>query len=178
MVDVVWVVALVASALVGVAVLALSSRLTARLAGRNLARRRRRAAIIVLGLLVGTAIISSSLVVGDTLKYVFLEDAYTRLGAVDETVADSLNGNLYPFDASLYPQLRAALGSRGSPIDGIAPTLILVMPVRNELGNKGNQQITVIGIDDSLEAGFGGLTNRNGTAVALGDLPAPAAVLN
>src|SRR2546427_9235339 len=48
--------------------------LLARLAARNIGRRKSRVLIVVAGLLVGTAIISSSLVVGDTLSYIFLED--------------------------------------------------------------------------------------------------------
>jgi len=178
MVDVIWVVPAVLTVVVGLAVVAASSPLTARLAARNLRRRKFRAVIVTLGLLVGTAIISSSLVVGDSLNYVFLEVAYRRLGAVDETVSDSFDANLYPFDASYTPQLRSQLEARGAPIDGVAPTLILQMPVRNELGNKGNQAITVLGLDDALEEGFGGLANRDGTAVSLRELPPQSAVLN
>src|SRR5439155_222391 len=55
--------------------------LLARLAARNIRRRTSRVLIVLAGLLVGTAVISSSLVVGDTLSYIFLEDVYVRLGA-------------------------------------------------------------------------------------------------
>src|SRR3989454_1131217 len=51
--------------------------LLARLAARNIGRRKSRVLIVVAGLLVGTAIISSSLAVGDTLSYIFLEDGRT-----------------------------------------------------------------------------------------------------
>src|SRR5207249_4650097 len=62
--------------------------LLARLAARNIGRRKSRVLIVVAGLLVGTAIISSSLVVGDTLSYIFLEDVYARLDAIDELYAN------------------------------------------------------------------------------------------
>jgi putative ABC transport system permease protein len=39
------------------------------------------------------------------------------------------------------------------------------MPVRNVAGNKGNQQITVMGLNASYEAAFGPLTTRDGRAV-------------
>jgi len=68
-----------------VAVLALRKPMLARMAGRNLARRKGRVAIAVLGLLVGTAIVSSSLVVGDTLNHIFVQNVYDRLDLVDET---------------------------------------------------------------------------------------------
>src|SRR5437867_11046925 len=58
--------------------------LLARLAARNIGRRKPRVLIVVAVLLVGTAIISSSLLVGDTLRYIFLQLVYARLAAIDE----------------------------------------------------------------------------------------------
>jgi putative ABC transport system permease protein len=52
-----------------------------------------------------------------------------------------------------------------APIDGVAPTLLKVMPVRNVAGNKGNQQITMMGLNASYEAAFGPLMTRDGRAV-------------
>ncbi len=152
--------------------------LLARLAARNIERRKARVAIVVAGLLVGTAIISSSLVVGDTLRYIFLQDVYTRLDAIDEMVWNSFNGNLYPFNETYYPQIAAALKSSGAPVDGVAPALLETMPVRNVAGNKGNQAITAMGLNASDEAGFGGLTTVSGRAVDVNDLGASQVYLN
>src|SRR3989449_611323 len=127
--------------------------LLARLAARNIGRRKSRVLIVVAGLLVGTAIISSSLVVGDTLSYIFLEDVYARLDAIDELVSNTFNGQLISFSETNFTQIRADLGTAGSPIDGIAPTLLKIMPVRNVAGNKGNQQISVMGLNATLESG-------------------------
>src|SRR5256886_7865744 len=71
--------------------------LLARLAARNIRRRTSRVLIVLAGLLVGTAVISSSLAVGDTLSYIFLEDVYVRLGAIDEIVSNEFNGQLISF---------------------------------------------------------------------------------
>src|SRR6266705_52670 len=144
--------------------------LLARLAARNIGRRKSRVLIVVAGLLVGTAIISSSLVVGDTLSYIFLEDVYARLDAIDEVVSNAFNGQLFSFSQSNFTQIAADLGASDSPIDGIAPALLKVMPVRNVAGNKGNQQITVIGLDSTLEGGFGSLTTLDGRTVDTADL--------
>ena len=57
-----------------------------RLAVRNLARRPREAVLIILGALLGTAIITSSYVVGDSLKSSIHRSVYTQLGPVDEVV--------------------------------------------------------------------------------------------
>ncbi len=148
-----------------VAVLIAMRPLLAHLAARNLARRKSRVLIVIAGLLVGTAIISSSLVVGDTLSYIFLEDVYVRLHAIDEVVSNEFNGQLFSFPQSDYTTIAADLATAGTPIDGIAPVLLKVMPVRNVEGNKGNQQISVMGLDASLEAGFGALTTLAGRPV-------------
>src|SRR2546426_10898228 len=125
--------------------------LLARLAARNIGRRKSRVLIVVAGRLVGTAVISSSLVVGDTLSYIFLEDVYVRLGAVDEIVSNEFGGQLFSFADTNLTQIRADLITAKSPVDGIAPTLLKVMPVRNVAGNKGNQQITIMGLNASYE---------------------------
>jgi len=136
--------------------------LLARLAARNIGRRKSRVLIVVAGLLVGTAIISSSLVVGDTLSYIFLQDVYVRLDAVDELVSNAFNGQLFSFAESNATQLASDLAAVHSPVDGIAPALLKVMPVRNVAGNKGNQQITVMGLNASYEGAFGPLTRLDG----------------
>lgn len=152
--------------------------LLARLASRNIARRKARVAIVLAGLLVGTAIISSSLVVGDTLRYIFLQDVYQRLDAIDEMVTNETNGILLSFPEAWYNQTAAHLTSEGAPVDGVAPMLIKVMPVRNVVGNKGNQQVTVMGLDARSEAGFGPLVTRDGRAVDTNDLVPPGVYLN
>lgn len=154
------------------------SRLPVRIAVRNLRRRTLRVAIVTAGLMIGTAIISSSLVVGDTLRFIFVEDVYERLGAVDELVTQEFGGNLFSFGYDNYTVLRADLEAANSPIDGIAPSLVKVLPVRNLAGNKGNQQITALGIDTALESGFGDLRNLNGTVVTTSSLGAGEVYLN
>ncbi|TLZ84513.1 MAG: ABC transporter permease, partial [Methanobacteriota archaeon] len=144
--------------------------LLARLAARNIRRRTTRVVIVILGLLVGTAVISSSLVVGDTLSYIFLEDVYVRLGAVDEIVSNEFGGQLFSFAETNLTQIRADLATAKSPVDGIAPTLLKVMPVRNVGGNKGNQQITIMGLNASYEGAFGPLTTRDGRSLDTGAL--------
>ncbi|MEY2424630.1 MAG: putative transport system permease protein [Actinomycetota bacterium] len=57
-----------------------------RLAFRNLTRRRGEAVLVVLGSLLGTAIITAALIVGDTLGSSVRDSARTELGPIDETV--------------------------------------------------------------------------------------------
>jgi putative ABC transport system permease protein len=158
--------------------LALAKPMLARMAARNLVRRKARVAIAVLGLLVGTAIISSSLVVGDTLNHIFVQNVYDRLDLVDETVSNEVNDNLLSFDEAVVPILRAGLEARGTPIDGLAPALVKGMPIRNPNGSRGNQETTVMGLDDAQEAGFGGLIALDGRPLAMSVLPADSVYVN
>jgi len=57
-----------------------------RLAVRNATRRPKETLLIILGALLGTAIITSSYVVGDTLTASIHQSAYTQLGPVDEVI--------------------------------------------------------------------------------------------
>jgi len=163
---------LVIVAVLGVLVagLAFARPILARMAGRNLARRKGRVALAVLGLLVGTAIISSSLVVGDTLNHIFVQNVYERLGVVDEVVSIEFNGNLVSFNESYVARLREGLEERGSPIDGLAPALVKVMPIRNVNGSAGDQAVTVFGMDDAQEAGLGDLLGLDGVVRHTSDL--------
>jgi putative ABC transport system permease protein len=92
-----------------------------RLAVRNLARRPREAVLIILGALLGTAIITSSYVVGDSLRSSIHRSVYTQLGPVDEVVLS--NG----------PQAGAAVqaavaGANIKGTDGTLPLASLTSP--------------------------------------------------
>ena len=73
-------------ALAAISVLALRNRVFLRLGVRSLTRRRGRTALIVLGLMLGTAIISAALATGDTMGHTIRSSATTALGQTDEVV--------------------------------------------------------------------------------------------
>jgi putative ABC transport system permease protein len=58
-----------------------------RLALRQIARRRGEAVLVVVGSVLGTAIIIGSLIVGDTLNFSVRQTAYNNLGPIDEIVS-------------------------------------------------------------------------------------------
>src|SRR5579862_7589337 len=85
-----------------------------RLALRNAARRPRETALVVLGALLGTAIMTGSFVVGDTFTSSIRRGAYEQLGPVDEVVTTA---GLAPGAA-----LRARLaGFTDADVDGLLP---------------------------------------------------------
>src|SRR4249920_3894349 len=58
-----------------------------RLALRNAVRRPRETLLVVLGSLLGTAIMTGSFVVGDTFRASIRRSAYEQLGPIDEVVS-------------------------------------------------------------------------------------------
>jgi putative ABC transport system permease protein len=114
-----------------------------RLAMRNVARRRGEGALVIVGCLLGAAIITSSLLVGDSLRASVRDVARTELGPVDEVVqvpatrlaaAETAVRGRLPAGAAVLPVVRAAGvavstggprrdSSPGNPVD--AATLAL-----------------------------------------------------
>ena len=81
---------------------------------RNISRRRAEAILVVGGALLGTAIITSSLVVGDVIEASFADTARTEYGPVDITVTASKSTRIEEVVA------RVELADIGS-IDGLLP---------------------------------------------------------
>src|SRR2546423_6699963 len=99
-----------------------------RLAVRNASRRPRETALVLLGSLLGTAIITGSLIVGDTLGASIRRGAFTQLGPVDESVI--MND---PAAAATAEQRITALKSRD--IDGVLPVTTITVAAATTGGN-------------------------------------------
>src|SRR6476469_6391262 len=89
-----------------------------RLAIRNASRRPRETLLVLIGSLLGTAIITGSFVVGDTLNASLRRGAYTQLGPVDEVVLTR------DPDASAKA-LAAVRAIKDSRIDGVLPLTVV-----------------------------------------------------
>jgi putative ABC transport system permease protein len=134
-----------------------------RLALRNAARRPRETALVVLGALLGTAIITSSYVVGDTLRASIRRSAYTQLGPVDELVATT---------ADHGPAVVAAVRRANLPaVDGVLPLTTLQASVSSTGPDvKAEPRAQVIETDFTAARAFGG--NPAATGIS-GSTPAP-----
>jgi putative ABC transport system permease protein len=80
-------VGLLVAALVTVSLLALRNRIFFRLGVRNVRRRPGRSALIIVGLMLGTAIIAATLATGDTMARTVRSATITSLGQTDELIA-------------------------------------------------------------------------------------------
>jgi len=70
---------------------------------RNIVRKKGTTALVIGGLMVGTAIISSSLVVGNTMNNMVVKQVTNSLGEVDFAVGAQFNGYYYFNDTDLDP---------------------------------------------------------------------------
>jgi putative ABC transport system permease protein len=142
-----------------IAVMALTNRIIFKMALRNFTRRKLQSLIVVCGLMIGTAIISSSLVVQDTMLYMSEVDVYRSLGEVDEDIW-GLNsfGTVEYFNESIYETLSENL----STVDGIEA----IAPVISDLGSVfdyntllGDPSVAILGLDSEVlrDTSFGDL---------------------
>jgi putative ABC transport system permease protein len=150
----------VALGLVGaaVAVLALRHRILLRLALRNLRRRPGRAALIVTGLMLGTTIICSALVTGDTMGRTVRGSVIETLGTTDELVAVRGADRDQPefFPQSRFAAVDRALRATGL-VDGTAPAIVLPVAVQDVRSRQTEARVSLFAPDPAHLAGFGRL---------------------
>ena len=128
-------VAIVAVPLGVLAAFAFRNRILLRLGTRNVARRRGRSVLIVVGLMLGTTIIASALATGDTMSHTIRAAAVKSLGYTDEVIgakgakptlavtdAGAATAVAY-FPATYALPVSAAVSSSGL-VDGVAPAII------------------------------------------------------
>src|ERR671936_1663968 len=115
------------------AALALRNRVFLRLGVRSVGRRRGRSALIVVGLMLGTAIIAAALATGDTMSTTIRSSAVKALGNTDEVVAAkgleaALTAQSAGTAARYFPQNYAGRISKAVAgaglVDGVAPTIV------------------------------------------------------
>jgi putative ABC transport system permease protein len=142
-----------------IAVLAVTNRIIFKMAARNFARRKIQSVIVIGGLMIGTAIISSSLVVQDTMVYMFEIDVYRSLGEVDEDIW-GLNafGTVEYFNESIYETLIENLSSVDG-IEAIAPVIADQGTVFDSITLLGDPTTALLGLDSQIlrETSFGPL---------------------
>ncbi|HUU07443.1 MAG TPA: FtsX-like permease family protein [Thermoplasmata archaeon] len=123
----------------------------ARMAIRNISRRKRFVVIVVSGLLIATAMISGSLVVGDTLDYIIKQETFDNTGEVDIVLyATDEAGDMTYFNQSIATDLMSAVDAGVLPhVDKLAPVVREWLPVINPRLNSSSPRVTIFGFDPS-----------------------------
>ena len=177
-------VVILAVVLAAVAALALRNRVFLRLGVRNVGRRRGRSALIVVGLMLGTAIITAALATGDTMSHTIRSAAVSALGQTDEVVAakgvgaslstgsDSTGARYFP--ASYAKRINA---SGSGLVDGVAPVIIEPIAVQDVSSRQNEPRVTLFASDPAQLHGFGDI-RADGKTVSLADLLPSQVYLN
>ena len=142
--------------LLPLAVAALRQRSLVIMAMRNIGRRRTEAMLVVGGALLGTAIITSSFVVGDVIEASSTDMARTRYGPIDITVT-AAGSDLDEVAAAIE---RAAVDGIEDVLAATTGTATLAAPG----GDAAVPQVRIVELDLAAARGFGSEPQITGVA--------------
>jgi putative ABC transport system permease protein len=174
-----------------VGALALRNRIFLKLGFRNVSRRRARTALIVLGLMLGTTIISSALVTGDTMSYTIRTSAITSLGQTDELVSvrgaeveaeEEVGGTtgVEYFSEDIFPEVEyELLLGHEDLIDGVAPAIVEPLAVQSVTTRQSEPDVTLFASSQAHLGAFGRIERHaDGEPQYLNDLRPGEVFLN
>jgi putative ABC transport system permease protein len=130
-----------------------------RLAVRNAVRRPREAALVVVGSMLGAAIITGSFVVGDAMNASIRQQATAHLGPADELVVAR--------DLTTWEELSQRLASISRrDVDGVLPISTMQVGVTAAHGSdvRSAPRSQVVGIDYAAARTFGGDPKATGVS--------------
>src|SRR3989442_2219449 len=138
-------------------------RFPLRIGAGNFFRRKTQVAIVVAGLLIGTAIISSSFIIQTTFDYTVRSAVFRALDAVDEIVfVAAPDGSRVPFSEQLWTNLHANLTNMPDVV-GVAPRFQLGGAVVDPSTRLFDPTTNLIGFDWAADPGP--VVRANGSAL-------------
>ena len=160
----------------------LGDKVTVRMALRNFTRRKTSMAIVISGLMIGTAMISGSLVTGDTLSELFTRSGYYGYGYADEVVfAPSPTTGYQFFPVHVAQQLYQGITSNPSAsqyLRGVTPEILSTISVNDTTKNIVQSPVLLIGTFNNATELLGDFHSINGGAVIGSSLADNEAILN
>ena len=135
---------------------------------RPISRRPGMTALIIIGVMLSTIIISAAFGTADTLTYSIRDIGINGLGTIDELVVSARAQEGDRFGQSFismerYGQIRDDLAG-DDRIDGIMPQFTQNVPALNPAEDLSEGQFNLLGIDPGQLGGFGGLPLSSGGA--------------
>ena len=133
---------------------------------RPISRRPGMTALIIIGVMLSTIIISAAFGTADTLTYSIRDVGINGLGTIDELVVSARAQEGDRFGQSFismerYEQIRGELAG-DNRIDGIMPQFTQNVPAINPAEDISEGQFNLLGIDPAQLGGFGGLRLSSG----------------
>ena len=142
----------------------------------NFFRRKTQVAIVVAGLLIGTAIITSSFVIQTTFDSTIRSAVIRALDKVDETIfVTSQDGGRPPFNMTVYDTLAASLQSMPD-VEAVAPRIQINGAVIDGTTRLFDPKVAMIGFDAGRD--LGSFVRSDGTEWTGSGLRATDAIIN
>ena len=166
-----------------VALLALRNRVMFRMGVRPITRRWGQTALIVIGVMLSTVIISAALGTGDTLSVSIRQETLDSLKTIDEVIVPSFAdaGDSFgstPFiEYERFEKLQQDVAHLDT-IDGLTPQLAFVAPSVNPRTKLNEGFLNVVGLEQGLLQGFGPLETASGGELSLASLGSREAYVN
>ncbi len=163
--------------------LALRDRVMFRMGVRPITRRWGQTALIVVGVMLSTVIISATLATGDTISVSNRQGTFDSLKTIDEVIVPSVADAADSFGSSpfieygRFEQIRRDVAHLGA-IDGLTSQLAVAAPAVNTRTRLNEGFLNVVGLEASLLEGFGPMRNVAGGEASIGSLGSREAFLN
>ena len=165
------------------AAFAMRNLVLVRLGVRNIRRRPARSALIVVGSMLGTAIIAAALITGDSMSQTIRSSATAALGRTDEVVAARGSSEFdvgaisadagHSTGSGYFPESdagRIAGAVRASRlVAGVAPVIIEDVAVQDVTARQNEPRVTLFASDPARIAAFGPMRS-GGADVSLAQL--------
>jgi putative ABC transport system permease protein len=157
-----------------------------RLSVRNIPRRLGRTALIVVGLMLATTIISAAFGTGDTIRKTIRTEVLTSLGNADEVISAQEESDVEVtgeaadisyFDQSYFDEVREVLIDNPN-VDGIMPAIWEATGVQSTTTRQTEPRVTIFAPDPAYMDGFGTIHDVDGGSVTIDDLSPTEVYLN
>ncbi len=167
--------ALFIPSLLSIGIMAVRNRVMLKMGLRNIPKRKAQTALIIIGIMISTLIMSASFGTGDTLTYSIRKAVVDGLGTIDEFVLSARAGETDRFGGAAYVSVerfqtmqQELAGFEG--IDGLAAGLAEVAPAVNERTSRSEGRMQLAGVDPETLQGFGGFRLEDGGNVKVEEL--------
>src|SRR5215831_4602267 len=145
---------------------------------RNIPRRRAQTALIVVGLMLASLIITASFTVGDTLTYSLQSIEMKQIGGIDEAVARQSTptpAGAGTTDADFFTTAQAAAAvdrARSDPnVDSAAGVIVAPGAVTDTTtGQASSENVVAFGVPIEFDRLWDGLHSRSGASLSMADL--------
>ena len=142
-----------------------------KMGARNIPRRKGQSLLIVIGLMLSSAIIATSLGIGDTVRHSVRSVALDFLGPTDEIIKGpgrQLFGEEY-FDYSEFLRVQQLI-QNNSDIRAILPLIEIGLPASNDILELAESKMRVRGVDGGYSDNYDRLENLQDELVSINSL--------